>query len=115
MFLLKERCYSVLLYFILYWLIYNWSYNNYIYSVIGIESWAETSNNTVKKSQIERAKSHQLRNDINNVINAVGYKTCEAWAETNKAFDRRIAEMLEAKEKLQTHLHKATNIFVYIK
>jgi len=69
----------------------------------------------VKKSQIERAKSHQLRNDINNVINAVGYKTCEAWAETNKAFDRRIAEMLEAKEKLQTHLHKAINIFFYIK
>ncbi|XP_011863986.1 PREDICTED: tektin-3-like [Vollenhovia emeryi] len=75
-------------------------------SVIGIESWAEAANNIVKKSQTERAKSRKLRNDIDSAINTVGYETCEAWAETNKALDRRIAEMLEAREKLQAHLHK---------
>ena len=62
----------------------------------------------MKKSQTERAKSYQLRNDIDNVINAVVHEICEAWTETNEALDRRIAEMLEAKEKLQTHLHKVT-------
>ncbi|KYN33211.1 Tektin-3 [Trachymyrmex septentrionalis] len=75
-------------------------------SVIAPEFWAEATNCIVKKSQMERAKSHRLRNDIDNVINAVVYEICEAWAETNKALDRRIAEMLEAKEKLQTHLYK---------
>ncbi|KYN04709.1 PREDICTED: tektin-3-like [Cyphomyrmex costatus] len=75
-------------------------------SVTGPEFWEEVANSIVKKSQTERAKSHQLRNDIDNVINAVVYEICEAWTETNKALDRRIAEMLEAKENLQTHLHK---------
>ncbi|XP_011069058.1 PREDICTED: tektin-3-like [Acromyrmex echinatior] len=75
-------------------------------SVITPEFWEEATNSIVKKSQTERAKSHQLRNDIDNVINAVVHEICEAWTETNEALDRRIAEMLEAKEKLQTHLHK---------
>ncbi|XP_011699482.1 PREDICTED: tektin-3-like [Wasmannia auropunctata] len=70
------------------------------------ETWVEASDNIVKKSQMERAKSHQLRNDICNAINAISYETCEAWAKTNKALDRRAAEMLKAKEKLQAHLHK---------
>ncbi|XP_024882211.1 tektin-3-like [Temnothorax curvispinosus] len=74
-------------------------------SVIGTESWAEAANSIVKKSQTERAKSRKLRNDVNSAINAVG-EICEAWTETNKALDRRINEMLEAKEKLQTHLYK---------
>lgn len=64
---------------------------------------------------MERVKSRQLRSDIVNAINAVSYEIYEAWVKTNKALDRRISEMLEAKEKLQTHLHKVTNIFIYIK
>jgi len=43
----------------------------------------------------------------------VGYEICEVWTETNKALDRRIAEMLEAKEKLQTHLHMVTNFHLH--
>ncbi|KAG5317761.1 TEKT3 protein, partial [Pseudoatta argentina] len=75
-------------------------------SVTTPEFWEEATNSIVKKSQTERAKSHQLRNYIDNVINAVVHEICKAWTETNEALDRRIAEMLEAKEKLQTHLHK---------
>lgn len=67
------------------------------------------------KSQTERAKSRQLRNDVDNTINAVCYEVCEAWDETNKALDRRTAEVLEAKEKVQTHLHKVINTFIYMK
>ncbi|XP_039314810.1 tektin-3-like [Solenopsis invicta] len=70
------------------------------------EAWAEASNSIVKKSQVERAKSHKLRSDIDSAINVIGCEIFEAWTETNKALDRRAAEMLEAKEKLQTHLHK---------
>ncbi|XP_006617140.1 tektin-3-like [Apis laboriosa] len=75
-------------------------------SVTEAESWIEASNNLVKKSQTEREKSNQLRSDIEIAINAVGHEMWEAWGNTNNALARRAAEMLEAKEKLQIHLHK---------
>lgn len=55
---------------------------------------------------MERTKSHQLRSNIDSAISAASYEICEAWAETNKALDRRVNEMSEAKEKLQRHLQK---------
>lgn len=60
----------------------------------------------MKKSEAERMKSCQLRSDIDNAMSAVSYKIYEAWENTNKALDRRAIEILEAKEKLQTQLHK---------
>lgn len=38
----------------------------------------------------------------------------EAWGNTNNALARRAAEMLEAKEKLQIHLHKVIQIQIFI-
>ncbi|XP_015439419.1 PREDICTED: tektin-3-like [Dufourea novaeangliae] len=75
-------------------------------SITQAESWVEASNNVVKKSQEERSKSSQLISDIEIAINAVGHEMWEAWGNTNNELARRAAEMLEAKEKLQTHLHK---------
>ncbi|XP_029045937.1 tektin-3-like [Osmia bicornis bicornis] len=75
-------------------------------SVTEAESWMEASNSVVKKSQAERSKSNQLRSDIEIAIDAVGHEMWEAWGNTNNALARRAAEMLEAKEKLQIHLHK---------
>ncbi|XP_076759090.1 tektin-3 [Xylocopa sonorina] len=75
-------------------------------SITEAESWAEASNNVVKKSQTERAKSNQLRSDIDIAIDAVGHEMWEAWGNTNNALARRAAEVLEGKEKLQIHLHK---------
>ncbi|XP_012537613.1 tektin-3 [Monomorium pharaonis] len=72
----------------------------------GTESWMEVSNSIMKKSQTEQAKSCKLRSDTDSVINAVSYETFKAWVETNKALDKRVAEMLEAKKKLQMHLQK---------
>lgn len=51
-------------------------------------------------------KSCQLRSDIDNVINAVNCETYKTWENTNKALGRRVNEILKAKEKLETHLHK---------
>ncbi|XP_076166184.1 tektin-3 [Ptiloglossa arizonensis] len=75
-------------------------------SITQTESWVEASNNIVKKSQTERSKSSRLQSDIEIAINAVGHEMWEAWGNTNKALSRRAAEMLEAKERLQIHLHK---------
>lgn len=78
----------------------------FIFSVTQAESWAEASNNVVKKSQTERSKSRQLISDIEIAINAVGHEMWEAWGFTNNALARRAVEILEAKENLQIHLHK---------
>lgn len=64
------------------------------------------TNKIVKRLEAERVKSSQLRSDIDTVMNAVSYEIHEAWENTNKALDRRVIEILEAKEKLQTYLHK---------
>ncbi|XP_072759740.1 tektin-3 isoform X2 [Anoplolepis gracilipes] len=66
---------------------------------------AETENN-VKKSKAERVKSCQLRRDVDSAVNAVSYKIYEAWENTNKALEKKAIEILEVKEKLQTHFQK---------
>lgn len=76
------------------------------YSITEIGSWAKIANNIVKRSETERVKSSQLRSDIDTVMNTVSYEMYEAWENTNKALNRRAIELLEAKEKLQSYLHK---------
>lgn len=78
----------------------------FFYSITEIGSWTEFANNIVKKSEAERVKSSQLQSDIETVINTVSYEMYEAWENTNKALNRRAIELLEAKEKLQSYLHK---------
>jgi tektin-3 len=71
-----------------------------------VQTWAENSNRIVQRSQSERGKSAQLRSDIENLINTVATQIWDAWSNTNNALARRAAETLEAKSKLQMHLHK---------
>ncbi|CAH1367699.1 hypothetical protein MTP99_008975 [Tenebrio molitor] len=75
-------------------------------SVSTVQTWAENSNRIVQRSQSERGKSAQLRSDIENLINTVATQIWDAWSNTNNALARRAAETLEAKSKLQMHLHK---------
>ncbi|XP_012286098.1 tektin-3-like [Orussus abietinus] len=70
------------------------------------ESWAEAVNRIVQKSQTERAKSCQLRTDAETLVNRVAQDMWESWSMTNNALAQRSTEMLEAKSKLQQHLHK---------
>ncbi|XP_015832962.1 tektin-3 isoform X2 [Tribolium castaneum] len=75
-------------------------------TVSTVQTWAENSNRIVQRSQSERGKSAQLRSDIENLINTVATQIWDAWSNTNNALARRAAETLEAKSKLQMHLHK---------
>ncbi|XP_034239549.1 tektin-3-like isoform X2 [Thrips palmi] len=70
------------------------------------DSWAENSNRNCQRSQNERIKSAQLRADADNLINTCSNEIWNAWGSTNNSFSRRVAETLEAKGKLQMHLHK---------
>ncbi|XP_045462651.1 tektin-3-like [Harmonia axyridis] len=69
-------------------------------------TWAENSNSMVQRSQEERRKSSQMRSDVENLVNGVAIEIWDAWSRTNNAMARRAAETLEAKSKLQMHLHK---------
>ncbi|CAH2016377.1 unnamed protein product [Acanthoscelides obtectus] len=69
-------------------------------------TWAENSNRIVQRSQAERGKSAQMRSDIENLVNTCAQEVWDAWSATNSALARRAAETLEAKSKLQMHLHK---------
>nr|CAH7734744.1 unnamed protein product [Callosobruchus chinensis] len=69
-------------------------------------TWAENSNRIVQRSQAERGKSAQMRSDIENLVNTCAQEVWDAWSATNNALARRAAETLEAKSKLQMHLHK---------
>ncbi|KAG8035427.1 hypothetical protein G9C98_006873 [Cotesia typhae] len=73
------------------------------------KSWSEASDAFIKKSQIIRAQSGQLINEIDNVINEVAQKSWKAWDYTNNTFSRRIHEILEAKNKLLVHLNNVQN------
>ncbi|XP_034949807.1 tektin-3-like [Chelonus insularis] len=73
------------------------------YNIDG-ESWVEASNAIVKKSQLIRAQSGQLQNDITTKINTVSHELWKAWSLTNNALARRVIEISEAKRKLLIYL-----------
>ncbi|KAL1128885.1 hypothetical protein AAG570_013419 [Ranatra chinensis] len=70
------------------------------------DTWSEHSNRITSKSQSERSNSAQLRTDADNMINACANEIWNSWNNTNSALARRSTETLEAKNKLQMHLHK---------
>lgn len=75
-------------------------------TVSNAETWSENSNRRVQMSQAERSKSAQMRSDADNLINGCAQLIWDSWSNTNNALARRAAETLEAKSKLQMHLHK---------
>lgn len=70
------------------------------------ETWSDHSNRINQRSQSERARSAQLRTDADNLINACANEIWNAWNHTNSALSRRATDTLEAKNRLQMHLHK---------
>ncbi|KAK9502781.1 hypothetical protein O3M35_011487 [Rhynocoris fuscipes] len=70
------------------------------------ESWAENSNRTTMRAQGERSRSTQLRTDAENMINTCANSIWNSWNDTNSALSRRCSETLEAKNKVQMHLHR---------
>ncbi|XP_044018015.1 tektin-3-like isoform X2 [Aphidius gifuensis] len=81
-------------------------YNN---CVIDEQTWVEACDAIVKRAQENRAASQQLRADVEIAINAVGQEVWDAWSETNNALSRRVTEIFEAKQSIQSHLQDVQN------
>lgn len=81
-------------------------YFDFCLSVSSPETWMENSNRNIQRSQSERAKSAQIRTDVDNVINSHANDCWNAWTNTNASLERRSNEIMDTKQKLQMHLHK---------
>ena len=70
------------------------------------ESWIEFSEKNIRRSQSERAASRDIRAQIDQMIQSVTASIANEWNGVNSAFSDRIAEYVDARNKIQAHLSK---------
>ncbi|KAM6050221.1 tektin-3 isoform 1-T3 [Theristicus caerulescens] len=70
------------------------------------ESWAKFTDDNILRSQGERAASAKLRDNIENLLVMTANEMWHQFNRVNVAFTNRIAEVADAKSKIQTHLAK---------
>jgi len=70
------------------------------------ESWIEFSERNIRRSQSERAASRDIRGQIDQLIQSVTTSIASEWNGVNSAFSDRIAEYIDARNKIQAHLSK---------
>jgi len=68
------------------------------------ESWAKFTNDNLLRSQRERNASRGLRGDVDSVLQETANDMWTQYNSTNVAFQGRIAESLDARNNLQSHL-----------
>lgn len=70
------------------------------------ETWAGFTKALLQRSQAERATSQKVHAMIDNLLVQAANECWAAWNNTNNAFSLRIAELLDAKNKITCHLSK---------
>jgi len=69
-------------------------------------SWAKFSDANIRRSQAERAASAKMREEIEACLNKTSNDMWTQWNRVNVAFTQRVAEQVDAKNKLQSHLNR---------
>ncbi|XP_007937812.1 tektin-5 [Orycteropus afer afer] len=70
------------------------------------ETWAKFSNDNIRHSQNMRANSIRLREEAENLLEMLSDQMWKQFTDTNLAFNARISEVTDVKNKLQTQLAK---------
>uniref|UniRef100_A0A8C3YLW7 Tektin n=1 Tax=Catagonus wagneri TaxID=51154 RepID=A0A8C3YLW7_9CETA len=70
------------------------------------ETWAKFSNDNIRHSQNMRANSIRLQEEAQNLFDVLSDQMWKQFTNTNLAFNARIAEVTDIKNKLQTQLAK---------
>lgn len=70
------------------------------------ETWAGFTEALLRRSKGERASSAKIHSAIDNLLVQAANEAWAAWNNTNNAFSLRIAELLDAKNKIGCHLSK---------
>merc|ERR1711953_1111962 len=69
-------------------------------------SWAKFSDDNIRRSQAERAASAKMREEIENCLSETSNQMWTQWNRVNVAFTQRVAEQVDTKNKLQSHLNR---------
>lgn len=71
------------------------------------DTWIQFSETNIRRSQSERAASRDIRAQIDQLIHSVTTSIASEWNAVNGAFSDRVAEYVDARNKIQAHLAKA--------
>lgn len=69
-------------------------------------SWAKFSDDNIRRSQAERAASAKMREEIESCLAQTSNEMWTQWNRVNVAFTQRVAEQVDTKNKLQSHLNR---------
>ncbi|XP_008592040.1 PREDICTED: tektin-5 [Galeopterus variegatus] len=72
------------------------------------ETWAKFSNDNIRHSQNMRANSIRLREEAEHLFETLSDQMWKQFTDTNLAFNARISEVTDVKNKLQTQLAKVS-------
>uniref|UniRef100_A0A8C8YPX3 Tektin n=1 Tax=Prolemur simus TaxID=1328070 RepID=A0A8C8YPX3_PROSS len=70
------------------------------------ETWAKFTNDNIRHSQNMRANSIRLREEAEHLFETLSDQMWKQFTDTNLAFNARISEVMDVKNKLQTQLAK---------
>ena len=74
------------------------------------DSWSKFTDDNLLHSQSQRVASHKLRDEIEVLMNATSSEMWNQFNKVNIAFTGRMSETSDAKNSLQTHLAKVTEV-----
>ncbi|KAF5918404.1 hypothetical protein HPG69_011845 [Diceros bicornis minor] len=74
------------------------------------ETWAKFSNDNIRHSQNMRANSIRLREEAENLFETLSDQMWKQFTNTNLAFNARVAEVTDVRNKLQTQLAKVSEV-----
>ena len=80
----------------------------------GLQSWQQKTDAMMTRSCEARCQSEEIRGKVESLISTSSMELSSAWAQTNIAFDERIAETESARREAQQHVEK-TNMVTLIR
>lgn len=72
------------------------------------ETWAKFSNDNIRHSQNMRANSIRLQEEAKNLFETLSNQMWKQFTDTNLAFNARVSEVTDVKNKLQVQLAKVS-------
>ena len=78
----------------------------YDYTVSNPESWVKFTQNNILRSQAQRENSEKLRGDMDAMRRQAANEMWHMFTAVNNAFNARVQEATDARNKLQAHLNK---------
>lgn len=72
------------------------------------DTWIQFSETNIRRSQSERAASRDIRSQIDQLVHGVTTSIASEWNAVNSAFSDRVAEYVDARNKIQAHLSKVS-------